>query len=102
MARITLCLPLTAAGPPDFVDGLRLPAPFRRFRQRESSKHIMVIKDYRTEIGAKQSRKSVPKAVAIAVFAAVAVVIAFSVTQVVEAGKKRHAAKHPAAAAPAD
>ena len=63
----------------------------------------MAYKDYRKEIGVKVTTKRVPKAVAIVVLAAVAIVATFSISQVVEAGKKRHEAKHaPAAATPAD
>ena len=59
----------------------------------------MVNKDYRKEIGVKVPSKSVPRAVAIVVLVAVAGVATFSITRVIEAGKKRHEAKQTAPAA---
>ncbi len=60
----------------------------------------MVKRDYRKEVGLASSKKTVPKAVAIIVLAAVAVVISYSVTHVIGESAKHHADK-PVAATPA-
>lgn len=63
----------------------------------------MVNRDYRKEVGVATGRKNVPKAVAIVILAAVAAVVVFSITRVVDATRKHHAKHAPAAAtAPAD
>lgn len=63
----------------------------------------MVNRDYRKEVGVASSKKTVPKALAIVVLVAVAGVVTWSATQVVEASKKHHAkSSAPASTAPAD
>ncbi len=58
----------------------------------------MVHKDYRQEVGLKQSSQNVPRPVGYAVLAAVAVVISFSAVQINAAAGKHHAKAKPAAA----